>query len=91
MKKFVILFVLLIAVPSAFADWFYNSQNIIANIGISSYGEIVPTTPSGYIESASINMTFFPKQYDNQELLKFYTSPKAELDKDSLKFEWKER
>src|SRR3989338_4597226 len=89
MKKLVIILILLIVIPSVIADWFYNSKNIIANIDISSYAEVVPTTPSGYIETATINMTFFPKQYDNQELLKFYTNPQAELDENSLKFTWK--
>ena len=84
-----IILILLIVIPSVIADWFYNSKNIIANIDISSYAEVVPTTPSGYIETATINMTFFPKQYDNQELLKFYTNPQAELDENSLKFTWK--
>ena len=89
MKKLVIGLLLVMMLPPAVADWFYNSENIIANIDISGDAEIVPLTPSGYIETAAINITFFPKQYDNQELLKLYTNPKAEISKDSLKFEWK--
>ena len=89
MKKLVMFFVLLIMIHSVIADWPYNSQNIVVNIDISSGAEVVPTTPSGYIDTATINMTFFPKQYSNQELLKFYTNPEAELDENSLKFTWK--
>src|SRR3989344_657340 len=89
MKKLVMFFVLFIMIPSALADWFYNSRNIVVNVDISSGVEVIPTTPSGYIESATINVTFFPKQTDDQELLKFYTNPMAELTDTSLKFTWK--
>jgi len=76
-------------IPIAYADWFYNSQNIVVNIGISSEAEVVPLTPSGYIDSATINLTFFPKHTDYQELLKFETYPDSELSDKALKFEWK--
>ena len=89
MKKLVMVFLLVILIPSVVADWFYNSENIVANVDISSYAEVVPLTPSGYIETASVNLTFFPKQTNNQELFKLYTNPKAEISEDSLKFEWK--
>ncbi len=89
MKRLVIFFILLMIIPSVLADWFYNSQNIIANVDISSSAEVVQLTPSGYIETATINMTFFPKHTDSQELLKFYTNPEAELADKTLKFTWK--
>src|SRR3989344_2924838 len=89
MKKIVIFLILLLAVPSALAQWNYNSRNVVTNIDISSSIEVVPTNPSGYIESATVNMTFFPRRYDNQELLKLYTNPQADLTEDSLKFTWK--
>ena len=89
MKKFPIILLLLIVVPSVLADWFYNSKNIIANIKINGDAEIVPLTPTGYIETATINITFFPKQTPEQELVKFRTIPEAELTENSLKFTWK--
>jgi len=88
MKRLVIFFILLVVIPSVIADWFYNSQHIITNIDIYSDAEVIPITPSGYIESAAINITFFPKQYDNQELLKFYTNPQADITDNALKFTW---
>ena len=89
MKKLVIFLILLVMIPSTLADWFYNSQYIVTDIDISSSAEIVPTTPSGYVESATINMTFYPKQTDTQDLLKFYTNPDAEATDKALKFTWK--
>lgn len=89
MKKLAIFLILLTLMPVALADWFYNSRNVVVNIGISSGIEVVPTAPSGYIDTAAVNMTFFPKQTDTQELLKFYTNPQAELTGNSLVFSWK--
>ena len=91
MKKRAVLLVLVlsIAIPSVLADWFYNSENLITNINIHSEAEVVPLTPSGYIDSATINLTFFPKQYYNQELLKFHTNPEAKADDKQLTFSWK--
>ena len=89
MKKLVIFFILILTIPSVLADWFYNSQNIIANIDIFSYAEVIQTTSTGYINTATINMTFFPKQTETQELLKFYTNPQAELTDRTLQFTWK--
>lgn len=89
MKKLIVFLVLFAFIPSALADWFYNSRNIVANIDISSGAEVVPLTPSGYIDTAAINLTFFPKQTDTQELLRLYTNPLADFTGDSLKFTWK--
>lgn len=88
MKKLILIFIFLISIPFAIADWFYNSESVIAKVDIYSYAEVVQTTPSGYIKTAAINMTFFPKQTDTQELLRFDTKPQAELTDKTLKFEW---
>ena len=89
MKKLIFILILLLTIPFVFADWFYNSQNIIASINIYGDVEVVSLTPTGYIESATINLTFFPKQTETQELLKLKTIPQAELTENSLKFSWK--
>ena len=89
MKKAVMIFIILIVlIPSVLADWFYNSQNIITHIDISSGIEIVPSTPNGYVESATVNMTFFPKETGTQELLKFETNPQADIKDKTLEFNW---
>ncbi|MDP3765394.1 MAG: transglutaminase-like domain-containing protein, partial [Nanoarchaeota archaeon] len=84
-----LFFAVLFLIPSVFADWFYNSQNIVANVNIYGEAEIVPSTPSGYIDTATVNMTFFPKQTETQDLLKLYTNPMADFSGDSLKFTFK--
>lgn len=89
MKKILISLIFLIFTPSVFADWFYNSEHVTANIDISSYAEVVPITTRGYIDSATINLTFFPKETDEQEILDFHTTPEAEVSEKAAKFTWK--
>lgn len=89
MRKLIIFLALFVLIPSVFAQWYYDSKNVITNIDISSDMDVVQTSPNGYIESATVNMTFYPKQTSTQELLKFQTNPKAEQTEDTLKFTWK--
>ncbi len=87
MRKLPVILALLLAIPLAGADWFYNSRNILTNVDISSSAEIEAT--GGYVESAEVNLTFFPKQTETQEVTGLYTKPKAEETEDGLKFSWK--
>ncbi|MBI2657125.1 hypothetical protein HYX08_00340 [Candidatus Woesearchaeota archaeon] len=88
MKKLAVLLLLFFILPSSFAEWYQDSGNIVTGIDISSSAEIVQTSSSGYIDSAAVNMTFFPKQTETQELLKLKTEPLADFTGDSLKFKW---
>ena len=88
MKKLVWFLALALIIPSVFADWFYNSEHITTSVYIYGDADIVPLTPSGYVESAAINLTFFPRQADAQEVLKLNTVPKAEMTGKALRFEW---
>ncbi len=76
-------------VPFTYADWFYNSQYVTTNIDISSYANIEPLTTRGYIESATVNLTFFPKETENQEIINFHTNPEAEVVEKTAQFKWK--
>ena len=89
MKKLILILLLLIIVPFAYADWFYNSQDVTTNIDISSYADIEPLTTRGYIESATVNLTFFPKETENQEIINFHTNPEAEVTEKTAQFKWK--
>ena len=88
MKRVAIFLLLLMFLPYAYADWFYNSEYVIVNVSLSSDAEIVPLAPSGYVEKATVNMTFYPRQTLSQQLLKFHTKPLAELEDETLKFSW---
>ncbi len=89
MKKIMLLFLFFILIPSSFAQWYYNSEYVITNIDISSYADVKMAAPSGYIETATINLTFFPKETENQEIVSFATSPDAEINDNVASFRWK--
>ena len=89
MKKLAICFVFFILTPSVFADWYYNSKNIVVNIEISSDVEFVPKTSNWYVDSASVNLSFFPKETKTQRLANFHTYPDADSRSNLLRFKWK--
>ena len=93
MKKLIMLFVffisVFISVSFVLADWTYNSRNIITSIKIYSDAQVIPTAQNGYIESATVNLTFFPKETNTQELQDFYTDPDSQETGKTLEFTWK--
>src|SRR3989338_5039803 len=88
MKKIIFILLLLI-MPSAYADWFYNSDRIIVDMDIRGSADIIKTSSNGYVETASVNLTFFPKNTDTQEIIDYNTAPDAELSEEILRFTWK--
>ena len=88
MRKIIIILLLLFLLPSVFADWFYNSEYVTTNIDISSYAEVRRTSPSGYVDTATINLTFFPKETETQEIISFATSPEADINDKAVSFKW---
>ena len=89
MKKIMLLssFILFLIIPLALADWFHNSENVIVHIDISGDAEIVPA--GAYVDSASVNLSFFPKKTGTQDLVKFTTEPIAEVSDKTIIFKWK--
>src|SRR3989344_4637939 len=89
MKRIMLLFLFFILVPSAFAQWNHNSEHVTTSIAISSYADIKKNSPSGYIDTATINLTFFPKEFENQEIISFSASPEADISGNTAVFRWK--
>jgi len=89
MKKSLFIVMCILLIPSAFADWFYNSEKITVDMDIYSYADIIKASPGGYIESATVNLTFFPKSTETQYILNYETLPKAEVSDETITFRWK--
>ncbi len=70
------------------AEWFYNSENVLTNINIYSDFDVVKTGPGGYVKNAIVNLTFFPKKTEYQEVFEFKMDPIGYVDDESLRFEW---
>ncbi len=91
MKKISIIAILslfLLIAPNADSQWYFDSEYVIANIKISAEPEIIPLASDYYADYVIVNMTFFPQEFNNQEIIYFQTSPEAELDGNSLKYRW---
>ncbi|MBI1935608.1 transglutaminase domain-containing protein [Candidatus Woesearchaeota archaeon] len=90
MKNILIaLAILAILAPFSFAQWQHNSQQLRTEIEINSYADIKLLSPNGYAESATVALTFFPKQAEMQDLLKLDTDPEAEVSEQTMKFTWR--
>jgi len=87
MKKVVICLLMIFLVPSVFADWFHNSENVLVHIDISGNTEIVPA--GAYVDTATVNLTFFPKQTSTQDLVQLETDPNADVSDKTIIFRWK--
>src|SRR3989344_1703658 len=89
MKKITFLstFILLLIIPFASADWFHNSENVLVHIDISGNVEIVPA--GAYVDTATVNLTFFPKQTSTQDLVQLETTPNADVSDKTIVFKWK--
>src|SRR3989344_2037762 len=91
MKKAVILFfIFMVMINFSTAETsYYNSKNIVLDIGINSSAEFKYLKPSGYIDSVSVNMTFFPRQGESQKIVSLKTEPFADAKNGQLQFYWK--
>ena len=87
MKKRFLLLVVLLLVNSVFANDFFNSEELEISVKAGGNVEIVPESSSYSIKSVMINLTFFPREYFNQNVLDFDTGS-GELTDGSIKFEW---
>ena len=88
MKKSLVFIILFLSLPAVLADWYINSESIVANISIKGGADIVYYSANGYIKSASVNMTFFPRRTFTQEQIRFATSPQAEAANNQIVFSW---
>jgi len=88
MKKRVIAVIFLLLLPFSYAQWYYDSENVVVNTKITAKTEIIPLASDYFLNYVIVNMTFFPKEFDNQEIIYFQTNPKGERIGDSLKFTW---
>lgn len=89
-KIMVLLFFLLLApVSMAGEDWMYNSEDLNMEINISSEFKIVPLDANYFVKYIIVNLSLFPRQSAQQEVLSMKTTPKAEGD-EVLLFKWVE-
>jgi hypothetical protein len=75
MKKrvlFCLIFAIMLAIPFSYSDSAFNAERLKISFEIFGRSEIAG---SGHIESATVNLSFFPKNFDGQKITKFSTEP----------------
>ena len=91
MKKIGVFFVvvfLFVNLVYAQQNTLYNSQNLIINIDVSSKALIKPTSSDYEVKYITINLSHFPYESFNQEVIDFETNPEAKIENNFLFFRW---
>jgi len=88
MKKLVLIILFFLVIPFVMADWYYNSKELLINMGISSDIKIVPKSDDYSIKYIIANLSFFPLNSLGQEVLDINAKPEADIKDKSIEFRW---
>jgi len=93
MRKLWLLFVFMVFnayLINAQEDWFFNSQNLIINIDVFSEANIILKSSDSSIQYIKVNLSHYPYESFNQEILEFSFKPDADIENNALLFDWQE-
>ena len=89
-----LLFVLfLLVIPLAFAqsdDWLYTTESFVVNARISSEMNVVPSGSDYSLKNVLVNLSFFPKDNWQQQVLSRSSVPSGAYLEDYYVFQWEE-
>jgi len=89
MKKRLFFLVFLLALPIVFSqDWVFDSEYLDIDLNISGKIELVPTKSSYDIDYIIANLSFFPKDGFQEEVLSIETEPVADIKDGVGIFKW---
>src|SRR3989338_7910069 len=91
MKRILLFLSIIFILPTliyAQADWNYDTQNLIINIDVASEALIKPTSSDYSVNYISINLSHFPYESFNQEIINFRIEPEAGIENNSILFKW---
>ena len=91
MRKTILFFVLIIfnaLLANAQDDWFHNSQNLLIDVNVSSGADIKPKAADYNVDYIKINLSHYPYESFNQEVMAFDFFPEAKKENNALLFEW---
>ncbi|MDP7244689.1 MAG: transglutaminase domain-containing protein [Flavobacteriales bacterium] len=69
-------------------DWFYNSQNLIINIDVSSEAKIEPKSSDYSVKYININLSHYPYESFNQKVINFEIEPEADIESNAILYNW---
>src|SRR3989344_5358813 len=86
MKKAILLFLVLAAIPFALAQNLTYTESLTLENNIFSSYEVLPQAPEYTLEYIQINLSFFPKKTSTQDVLEITAFPNAKISADSILF-----
>ena len=90
-KIILFLFVVLIAptfINAQEDDWFHSSESLILNVDVSSKATIKPTSSDYSVKYINVNLSHYPYEDFDQEILSLDINPQAKLESNSMLFTW---
>jgi len=69
-------------------DWYYNSKNLIINIEVSSEAIIKPTSSDYNVKYIDVNLSHYPYEDFNQEIIDLKINPDADIENNAMQFRW---
>ena len=92
MKGIILLIVIVLLslniVYSQEDDWFFNSQNLIIDINISSEAKISPTKTDFSVKYINVNLSHYPYEDFGQEVIDLEIKPGADVENNAMQFSW---
>ena len=89
MKRIIFLVIFLLIINTALATDFFENQEAVIDLTISSELTIVPTSSSYSVKSLKAELSMFPLSDSIQTPLSMTTTPTAEKTSSAYIFEWK--
>jgi len=69
-------------------DWHHNSKNLIINIDVSSEAIIKPTSSDYSVRYINVNLSHYPHDSFNQEVVQLEIEPEADVESNAMLFSW---
>jgi hypothetical protein len=88
MKKAIFLVLLLAIMPIVISQEIYTAKNVVIDLSINSELQLVPRSDNYKIDYVIANLSFFPRDGFNQDVVSLTTNPNAQSIDESIMFRW---
>ena len=92
MKKIIFFFAIMLlftALANAQEDdWFHSSEELVIDVDVSSKATIKPTSSDYSVKYINVNLSHYPYEDFDQEILSLDINPEAKLESNAMLFTW---
>jgi len=69
-------------------DWYFNSESLVIDIEVSSEAKIIPKSSEYSVKYININLSHYPYEDFNQEVIELDIKPQADIENNAMLFSW---